>query len=600
MSLLRSVPARAARVLLALALTVFLTSPADGQVQPGIEAMIDRNDATLEDQLFLTIVVQGSQEAQPKLPDLSAFRVTSAGTSRQIQYINGVSSISVSYNFRLIPIQAGTWEIGAASVEIDGKEYSSKPFKIRIREAGAEPAAQRDIFVTARVSDSSPYVGQQVIYTWRLYRRVRIVEPQIESLDFPGFLVEDLGEVNEYKTNHQGRQFLVTEFNKALFAQETGTLTLPPSRLAVNLVVQDSQRRGFGSFFGRQRTKARVLSTQPIELQVRPLPASPANFSGLIGDFNIRSQLSRAELKVGESTTLKVIISGSGNAQMIGQPAIPELSGFKIYDNQPTTKLNRENSGVSGRKTYIKDLVPLAAGELSVPALTLTYFDPSAGSYRTKSTAPLLLAVAPSDGQEELRLTESMAPTTGKVSVRILADDILPIYRGLDALAAQRPATLITTWRDGLWLAGLALPPLLFALFVAFDRQQRRYAQDSGLRRRRGALRKALATLDKVATIDDAEHASALTADTLRIYVGDKLGVEGSALTAQEVDDRLRRHGISDSLAEEAHRLLSQLEAARYSADRLAPAAMATPIRQLIQQLDRHLTPRPGRAWRGR
>ncbi len=603
---------RALASLLVFALAASLAAPADGQAKAGIEAIIDRNDATLEDQLFLTVIVQGSQEAQPQLPDLDAFQVTSAGNSRQLQYVNGISSISVSYNFRLIPRQAGTFQIGAARVEIAGQSYSSKPFTIRIREAGAEPAAQRDIFVTARVSDSTPYIGQQVIYTWRLYRRVQILEPQIQSLEFPGFLVEDLGKVNEFKTNHQGRQFLVTEFKKAIFAQEVGTLTLPASQLAAKLLVQERrrQRRPFGSFLGNRQTKAKVFSTQPLEITVRPLPAAPATFSGLVGKFKIRAQLSRATLKVGESTTLKVIVSGSGNPQMIGQPTIPELSGFKIYDNQPTTSITRENSGVSGRKSYVKDLVPLIAGDLQVPALSLTYFDPAAGSYRTQSTAPLVLSVAAAEGQEELRLTESIAPTTGKVSVRILADDILPIYRGLDALRAQRPAQLISTWRDGGWLTGLGLPPLLFALFIAFDRRQRRFASDSGLKRRRGALRKAMARIEAVTATsstssdrdpqgdESAERACALAADTLRTYVGDKLGIEGTALTAQEIEDRLRRHRVDDELAQEAHRLLSQLEAVRYSSAQLNPAAFAEPIRQLIHQLDRQLTGRPSNARR--
>ena len=71
-----------------------------------------------------------------------------------------------------------------------------------------------------------------------------------------------------------------------------------------------------------------------------------------------------------------------------------------------------------------------------MPPVTLTYFDPEAGSYRQASTAAIALEVAPAEGKEELRLTESVAPSTGKVAVRILADDILPLYKGLDAVAA--------------------------------------------------------------------------------------------------------------------------------------------------------------------
>jgi tetratricopeptide (TPR) repeat protein len=588
------------------------TSSAAGQ--PGIEAVVDRTETTITDPLMLSITVHGSQEAQPTLPELPNFQLLSAGSARQMTIVNGVASVSVSYNYRLLPTTTGTFEVGPASVEIDGRRYSSKPFTIRVLPADADPqraepddggSAERDIFIVAQVSDHSPYLGEQVVYTWRLYRRVRIAEPQVTALEFPECLVEDLGNVAEYETTYQGRRFLVSEFKKAIFPQRTGTLTLPPSRLSANLLVQGRRsvrgRSMLDDFFGRQQMQAKVFSTAPIELNVRPLPPAPADFSGLLGRFEITSDVSRTELKVGESTTLKVTVSGRGNAQMIALPSLPDFAGFKVYEDKPVRTLTPGKEGLSGRKTYTRDLVPLSAGDFTLPAVSLTYFDPDSGGYRTTSTAPLMLAVSPSDDPQDLRLTESLAPTTGKVSVRILADDILPIYRGLDALARQRPAALVANRGDAAWLLGLALPPLAFVLLVALDRRRRLHASDRGLKRRKAALRTALRGLREVADLEQAGRAAEAchrAAELLRGYVGDKLTLESGALTAADVDAHLRRSGVEESLVEQTHRLLARLEAVRYSGGDASGGALAEPLGNLLRQLDSQIRRPRGRGGR--
>ena len=119
---------------------------------------------------------------------------------------------------------------------------------------------------------------------------------------------------------------------------------------------------------------------------------------------------------------------------MIGEPALPDLPEFKTYDDKPSASVERSGPRLSGSRTFSKALVPLQAGDLVVPPIHLTYFDPAGGEFRQIRTAAIPLTVVPGAGKEDLNLTESMAPTTGKVAVRILADDLLPIYRGLDAV----------------------------------------------------------------------------------------------------------------------------------------------------------------------
>ncbi len=566
-------------VVLAIALALVATV-AGAQ---GIAMQIDRQRAAIGDQLVLRITISGSQNAQPQLPDLSEFKVFSGGNKTQYNMSSQGVSLGITYNFILEPRRPGTFTIGPASVELDGRLYKSRPVTVSIAKAAPAPKASGDLFTTARVSNKTPYVGQQVIYTWRFFRRIQLRDAQLTPFEFEGFLIEDLGELEEYTTLHRGRKYLVSELKKALFPQEQGKLVIPATQvrvLARGGIFDDLMGRGGGS---------QVVTSPVVELEVRPLPAAPSGFSGLVGDFKITGDVSKRELKVGESATWKITVSGAGNVRMIGEPALPELTSFKTYDEKPTSSINRSGGTFRGSRSYSKALVPLAAGDLTVPAVRLTYFDPKAGSYRTAQTAPVALTVSPAEGKEELRLTESVAPNTGKVAVRILADDILPIYKDLDAVAAapfgHRP--------DGAWLAGLLAPPLAFFGLLFVERRRRHLEFNVEAVRRRSALKKALKGFDEVTKVaNEGQHreAAVLASRCLREYVGDKVALEGSAFTPAEAGEQLGRCGVEDAVVEQTRKRLESLEAAQYAGVRAAQSEdLATELRTLLKTLERQV-----------
>ncbi len=568
----------------------------------GIQVTIDRAEATIQDRLVLSVTVQGSQRARPQLPDLSPFQVFDRGHQSQFNMVNGRTTVSIAYNYILVPRQTGTFTIGSASVELDGNIYTSRPFRVKIVEASATPRESDALFITAKVSNKSPYVGEQLLYTWRFFRRVQVQEAQLTTpFEFEGFLVEDLGEVKEYKTTRGGQEYLVSEIKKALFPQELGQLTIPGTRLQCQVIVQTrgGRRGNIFDVFNRRRAEDRVLSNPPLTVDVRPLPAAPTTFSGLVGEFKISGRISKRELQVGESATWKLTVSGTGNVQMIGEPRMPSLSQFKTYDDKPASSIERSGSKLKGSRSYTKALVPLEAGELAVPAVSLTYFDPEAGSYRTASTAPVSLSVRPAEGKEELRLTESVAPNTGKVAVRILADDILPIYKDLDAVLA----TPFGHRADASWLAGLLTPPVAFFGLLFFERRRRHLEINVGIVRHRSALKRALKGLDEMATAAaDGRHGEAaqLASRCLRGYVGDKVTLEGSAFTPAEAGDQLRRCGVEEATVLRTLSRLESLEAAQYAGgsgsaaplrgDQAADSeSLAGELRSLLKQLERQI-----------
>lgn len=561
-----------------------------------ITATVDRNEAPVDSPIRLTVTVTGAQGARPQLPELPDFEVTSAGEVNQFSMVNGRTTTSVRFNYLLAPRRTGTFTIPPVTVEVDGRLLRSRPLTVRIVEATEQPSEGRDVFVSATVSTTEPYVGQQVIYTWRFFTRSRITEPRLNLPSFEGFVMEDLGDVREYEAIVQGQGYRVSEFRKALFPQEEGSLTVPATTLRVQVAVanRDARRRGiFDNFFGRTVTEPRVLRTRPIEMNVRPLPAAPPGFSGLVGDFRLDARLSKQELQVGETATLTYTISGTGNAQMISEPKLPQPPQLKIYHDKPTSDLNRLDSGLSGSKSYSKALVPLVPGEITLPPVSLSYFDVESGSYRTTRAPELSLRVLPAKGgEEELRLTESMAPNAGKVAVRILADDILPVHRGLDAVDPGFPGTL--GGGRAVFFSALVAPPLLFLGLMVARRRRERYAADVGWRRRRGALDRARRVLSELEgapghAAPDARSAAHLASRALRGYIGDRLNLEGRALTPAEAAQHLRARGAEAETADRVETVLARLEAVQYGAAAGSAGDLRHEMDELLTTLEERL-----------
>ncbi len=522
----------------------------------GLRATVDRSRVSLGEQVVLTVTLEGSKATEPMLPDLPDFKIYSRGTSRQMQIVNGRTTSSLAMTYILLAQKTGRFNFGQVKAQIDGVIYHSKAFFIEVVPAGQVPAGQNpDIFLRTSVSNKNPYVGEQIIYILRFYRRLRITDAQADLPEFKAFQTHELGEAKEYKTVVAGKEYQVWELRRALFAENPGPQELKAASIKAEVVV--GGRSSFG-FFGRNQPRRQVIRCAAIKLDINALPCAPADFSGLVGIFQITTSVNKRQLKVGESATLSVRMSGTGNAFRLGEPDLPAIDSVKVYRDKPSTTLDPSSKGLRGSKSFRISLVPSKPGSLIIPSLKLKYFDPKQGGFRLSQTQSITLSVAQGDGKEELGLTQLMGSGGGRVAVKVLGDDILPIHTSLEALedhgVDSRFVLLSST--------GVALPGLLYALLAFLARRRRKEKGDNSLRRRRKALRTAMADIKGIegTSIDAAVLASRI----FRSFVGDILNREGRALTPQEVGSSLRAHGAGDTLAGKAAAFLRACEESQY------------------------------------
>lgn len=552
-----------------------------------VRAVVDRNQATVGESIALQVTIEGG-EGEVDLSGLSDFKTVSRGSTSSFQMINGRTSRQLIHNYVLIPTKTGPLTIPAIPVTIDGTVHYTTPITVRVSSQPPADSGQRDVYVTAEVSSPSPWIGQQLTYTFRLFNAVQVADAKFQPPEFTGFNAEELEDRKSYRTVVSGREFIVTEVIFILVPVKTGTLEIGPAVLQVGLLQRSRRQRpfaGMDAFFGRNEMTTRILETEPITVQVKNLPPTQpgSSFSGLVGRFEVSASLDKAAVQVGDSTTLAVTVSGTGNIMDAPAPAISVPESFKTYADNPEENLQRGPDGYSGSKRFRTALVPVKPGQFRIDPVVMTYFDVASGMYRDISTSAFEVTVSPSETAatdiDVFRAAPAQLPSLKK-RVEFTGRDILPLKEGLDAITPQR-----------------ALSPLWFTLFLTIpavgffavraviqitqkDNSPGRIMAD----RARQALKSAAA-----GDGPDADFLSALYRALVSAILG-KRGVTGTSLTWSEASDQLLEIGWSADDAAAAAQLLEEIESFNYSGGRLDDEKRADLLdrtRQAVRRLTR-------------
>ncbi len=552
-----------------------------------VRAVVDRNRATVGESISLQLTIEGG-EGEIDISGITEFKTLSRGSTSSFQMINGRTSRQLIHTYVLVPLKAGNLTLPAIPVTIDGKVHYTTPIQIAVSQEPAADSGRRDVYVTAAVSKNSPWISQQIIYTFRLFNAVQVADAKFQAPEFKGFHVEEIEDRKSSRTVVNGREFMVTEVVFILVPVKTGPLTIEPAVLQAGLLQRRRRPRpfsGMDAFFGRSEMTTRILQTDPIEVAVRDLPSKPpgTTFSGLVGTFDIDASLEKKDVQVGDSTTLAVTISGTGNIMDAAAPVIPAPNEFKTYTDNPEEAITRDALGYSGRKTFRTALVPVKAGQFHINPIALTYFDVISGTYRTLATSAVDINVAPSETTgtdiDVFRAATDQAPSLKK-RVEFTGRDILPLKDSLEALKTSRRMS-------PLWFGLLlALPVMGFAVtrialrMMQTDNSPRRIMAD----RARKALKTAAAT-----DTTDTDFLSALYRGLVSAILC-KQGVMGASLTWSEARTQLMDIGWEADEAEAAARLLEAVESFNYSGgtlDREKRADLLERARPVVRRLVR-------------
>ncbi len=543
-----------------------------------LSATVDKNQLTLEDSIEYSITVHGVRNPpMPELPPLSDFRVRSRGTQSSTQIINSDMRVSTTHKFLLIPKNTGRLKIGSAVMKLDGAIYKSDPIIVSVEKPRPGEIDKNEVvFTETSVSKKDPFVNEQIAYTFKLFRRVgannlNLSMPYDDTL----FRKEDMGKAKRYSKVINGIAYDVHELSVALFPLKAGDAVIPPSLLELDLVyrTQGNRRKDPFSnffndpFFGRgTQSEHKILATKQIELKVRPLPkdGKPEDFRNLVGRFAISAELGKTNFDAGDTTTLTLTVSGTGNIMDVTL-AEPDLHGqFKIYPDQPTFKQAIHGTQIGGEKVFKFALVPYSAGAQTIPSIELNYFDPEKSTYTTVSTHPINLMVRAGTNDNKLNLVQpDSAPfQQNGSSVSILARDILPIHTRL----SDFENTTFNNTRRIIYTLGILAPILIYFFAAGYIRYNHRMKEDVSYSRRQGAYTIARKKLEQLSlSHPNSKDFVKEFSQIFREYIGNKLNLQGTAFTAKELGKKLSDHDYEKDQISAVRKLLEKCESMQYA-----------------------------------
>lgn len=545
------------------------------------------------DQVRLVFTVNSQDIKDFRAPSIKGFDVLMGPSRSQqssIQIINGkrTSNSSTAFTYILLAGNPGTYTIPAASVEVNGEKVFSNAISIKVlpqdqtsgnsgnngggsasssrSQAAGSRISANDLFITATASKTTVHEQEAILLTYKVYTVVNLRQLYGKMPDLKGFHTQEV-ELPQQKTftleHYKGRNYNTTVWSQyVLFPQQTGKLEIPSITFDGVVAQQTVSDDPFDAFFngGGYVEVKKKITTPKVVINVQPLPAKPAGFSGAVGEFKLASSINATDVKTNDAVTIKLTLSGTGNMKLIGTPEVKFPQDFEIYDPKVTDDYKLTNSGLTGTKTFEYLAIPRHAGNFTIPAVEFTYFDLKSNSYKTLKTEAYNLKVAKGQGNAD----QVISDFTNKESVKMLGKDIRFIKLGDSSL---RPKGDFFFGTVGYYLCYL-IPLLLFVVFAVIYRQKALENANVAKVKTKKANKVATRRMKLAGKLLAENKKNEFYDEVLKAlwgYISDKLSIPVSQLSKDNIEAELTNYGVQEALIAEFIGVLNECEYARYA-----------------------------------
>lgn len=508
-------------------------------------------------------------------------------TSQQSSYrmVNGhtSSSSSITFTYTLYAAKDGSFTIPPAHARINGRMVASRAAKVvvsgRARNSGGAPkmhgedesrepsmasAGSRitanDLFIKVTANKRRVHEQEPILLTYKVYSLVDLTQLEGKMPDLTGFHSQEVP-LPQQKSFHlervNGKPYrAVTWSQYVMYPQMTGKLQIPSITFKGIVVQQNRSVDPFEAFLNGGSGYVEVhrnIVAPGLTVQVDPLPAKPAGFSGGVGKFNISAQLTKKEVKAGDPVTLRVVVGGNGNLKLIKQPVVNFPKDFDTYDAKVTDKTKLTSTGVGGNMIYDFLFVPRNQGTYTIPAVSFTYYDTGLNAYKTIKTQPFKLVVDKGDGNSTSADYDAQKD-----------NDIHDIMSGK---CEQRQVGNFFFGSTSWWIS-LLLPLIAFIVLLVIFRKRALDHADAVKMRGKKANKIARKRLKKASKLMFQGKSEAFYDEVLRAlwgYVGYKLNIPVEQLNRDNITEKLQSHQVDDATIGKFISALDTCEFERYA-----------------------------------
>ncbi|MDP2561739.1 BatD family protein [Psychrobium sp. 1_MG-2023] len=340
------------------------------QAITSLSASLDRNPAMVGETFTLTLTANGEVE-QGDLDSsalLKQFIVGQTSFSDSTRIVNNKISRQTSWAIRLVARTAGTYTIPSFVIG----NVASDPITIEITKHNSNAAQPQQIKLEADIASEQAYVGQQLLYTVKLYIGVNLQRAQLQSPQLEGADIAQLSEDKESSEIVDGVRYRVITRQYSIRPTLPGSLELQGAIFQGDISL--TQRH---SFFSTGRSKPVTLLTDNVMLEVSPIPD---DFPGqwLVSDFVVLEDAvdTTKTYKVGEPITRTLTLSVA-NATPEQLPELLHQYGNQVqaYPDQAQTKQTIQGSTLIAQMQQKVALIPTQSGVIKLPEIKIPWLN---------------------------------------------------------------------------------------------------------------------------------------------------------------------------------------------------------------------------------
>lgn len=567
----------------ALTISILLLLPLVSIAQASFEAYTDAREVLINSYFEITFTLKNADGKDFSPPSFDNFVVLS-GPSQSMSrtIINGKVSREMGFSYTLQPKRTGKCTIGSAKIKANGRTLRTNSLTIKVVEGkdigASDPTGQ--IFLRAELNTDQAVIGQQVLLDYKLYTAVNIDSYSIlEESDYQGFFAQDLRRFDSPPIREviNGVQYLTKILKRvALFSQQAGVLKVKPLQLELAVLLEESGSRN--GFLLNRPVKRVIVQSDEISFNVQALPANPpAVFTGAVGNFEANYSLNHIEASTDDVLSLRLVISGNGDIKRVQPPSLMLADSFEMYDPKVLDESTYENTNgeLTGRKEVEYLILPKHPGNYLIQP-SFAYYSPDSGKYVVLS--PQTFEVKVSQGSQRPSDVSIAEGTDPEQDIR---------YLKLNTNLHKESGRFFGS--TSFWV--LTILPFLFlsgVILVKRIQNQRGDVDTTQLKIKR-ARQEALRHL-QVAEEHLKTNASRAFYDevskSLLGYVCDKLQIPRSALTKDNVKEKLYALNIDKQLIDNFMGIIQTCEIALFSGQD-TPTAMHETYQQAVENISK-------------
>ena len=347
-------------------------------IQADMSVHLDRYSIDEGETVLLTVEVDQRATQRPDFSPLTKdFHFLGSKQMTVSSHANGANQYSTRWRILLRPRHPGELQVPALQLNGD----ASQPLLLTVNgDSSAIAELSRDAFVESHVDTNELYVDSQVLYSQRLYHLKSL--PPMATFSEPrpaNTLIIPLGEPQTYNRLYQGQTYHVIEKNYALFPESSGQITLEPAVFSAGPGTEE-------------------LSSAPLTLDILPranqtikgywLPASHVELKDAIDTTR--------PLPLGDSLSRTITLTAEGipaDKLPALMPLRNELATIEVTDVQLDQQLT--GKGLISSRTEVVSITPTERGEVTLPAITIPWWNVNRDRSEKVQLAPVVVRVEP-------------------------------------------------------------------------------------------------------------------------------------------------------------------------------------------------------------